>query len=148
MAAYEKLRRKPSVKAKQTLVEVNLASTVGRVAVQQFTDDLCSLVLHAGLDHVDGVDGSSTQTTSDTTQDEVVGRLADIVQEGGLQRLFDFSGFPLGVEELVEVGEAQLVLGVIVGGGHLEDDICFHRRKGSVFREVCSRKRLAKDELS
>lgn len=47
---HDKLWRETAVEAREALVLVDLLDTVYRVLIQQFSDDLRPLVLHASLD--------------------------------------------------------------------------------------------------
>lgn len=75
------LRDNTGVQAKETLVPDDLPRAVNGVVVEAFTRTIGPLVLHTGLDQVNGVDHESTERTRQTTQSKVMRRFQQTVQE-------------------------------------------------------------------
>lgn len=72
METYNQLRTKSSIQAQGTFVLDDLLEAVDGVLVQELTDDLGTLVLHASLDKIDRVDNSGTNSSTDGSQQETV----------------------------------------------------------------------------
>lgn len=78
----DQLRDNTRVQTSETLIPDNLPRAVNRVVVEAFTGTSGSLVLHTGLDQVNGVHHEGTKGTRQTTQGKVMRRLQHTMQEG------------------------------------------------------------------